>query len=100
MIHVDTDRSSYFAGFKWTAGGQTITAQPAGMVYPAPLHILVHVKLSACTQILFCDWKYSNIFCSHTLKLDISKGFPEDSWNYICQSSCFIDELRVESINL
>ena len=27
--------SSYFVGFRCTAGGQTITAQPAGMVYPA-----------------------------------------------------------------
>ena len=29
--------SSYFAGFRCTAGGQTIIAQPAGMVYPASI---------------------------------------------------------------
>ena len=35
--------STYFSGFKCTAGGQTITAQPDGMVYPAPTK--VHIFL-------------------------------------------------------
>lgn len=36
--------SSYVAGFKWTAGGQTMTAQPAGIVYPVSIAICKNVK--------------------------------------------------------
>ena len=49
--------STYFSGFKCTAGGQTITAQPAGMVYPA--RIKVHTFLVNIWDDLLQEKKYN-----------------------------------------
>lgn len=46
--------SSYFSGFKCTAGGQTITAQPAGIVCPAIRPIGV-IYMSNLDDIHVCD---------------------------------------------
>lgn len=42
--------SMYFSGFRCTAGGQTITAQPDGIVYPAPTK--VHIFLVSSWDVL------------------------------------------------
>jgi hypothetical protein len=48
--------SSYFAGFKCTAGGQTITAQPAGMVYPAmPIYIIIRIAIKHSLRTVVTD---------------------------------------------
>jgi len=48
--------SSYISGFRWTAGGHTITPQPAGIVYPVFTKIWNSVSKSSWQEKELFDW--------------------------------------------
>ena len=88
--------SLYLLGSKCTAGGQTITAHPAGIVYPTPLQTTMFHYYPYKSKTNTHGSKRELI---HTFKFGLSQCLPENPRHYICKPHCFIDHLHFQIPN-